>query len=82
MKIRIATLFLTILCLSLTGFAQTIYNDGGIDGNDNGFFITGPNFPNFLGLSRTFRTGLLRQLPHPHHLEFGVWLVSGSADEF
>ena len=50
MKIRIATLFLTILCLALTASAgTTFYNDGAIDGNDNGFFITGPNFPNIAG---------------------------------
>ena len=37
---------LTILCLALTvsAFAGTFYNDGGIDGNDNAFTITGPNF--------------------------------------
>ncbi len=40
---RIATLSVTLLCvaLSASAFAGTIFNDGGIDGNDNAFFITG-----------------------------------------
>src|SRR5664279_294740 len=40
---------LTILCLALsaTAFAQypIIYSEGPIDGNDNAFFVTGPNHP-------------------------------------
>ena len=47
MKIRILTLSLTILCLALTASAgTTFFNDGGIDGNDNAFFVTGPNYIN------------------------------------
>ena len=49
---RITTIsLLTILYLALSTptFAQQIYNDGSIDGNDNAFFVTGPNLPNFLG---------------------------------
>ena len=48
MKMRIATLSLLVLCLALTASAQ-VYSEGPIDGNDNAFFVTGPNLPNFLG---------------------------------
>ena len=60
MKLRIASLsLLTILCLALTGFAQAFYNDGGIDGNDNAFFITGPNFPNPAGSVQDISNGFV-----------------------
>ncbi len=52
MKIRIATLTLTVLCLALAApaFATTTFvSSGPIDGNDNAFFVTGPNNANFLG---------------------------------
>ena len=39
---------LTILCLASTASAQ-IYSEGPIDGNDNAFFVSRPNLPNFLG---------------------------------
>ena len=78
MKMRIATLFLTILCLALTGVAQTIYNDGGIDGNDNAFFITGPNNPNFIGSFQDISNGFVAAATAtPGHLEFGEWIASG-----
>src|ERR1019366_5315244 len=53
---RIATLSLTILCLALTAYAgtTTFYNDGGIDGNVNGLYISGPNFPPFQDISNGF----------------------------
>ena len=67
---------LTILCLALTGFAQVIYNDGGIDGNDNAFFITGPNFPNFLGSFQDISNGFIAALSAtPTNLEWGEWSV-------
>ena len=76
MKMRIATLLLTVLCLALTGFAQTIFNDGGIDGNDNGFFVTGPNFPNFLGSFQDISNGFTAAASGtPGHLGFGEWSV-------
>jgi PEP-CTERM motif len=75
---RIATLLLTVLCLALTGFAQVIYNDGGIDGNDNAFFITGPNNPNFLGSVQDISNGFVPTTPGtPNTLEFGEWIASG-----
>ncbi len=80
MKMRIATLSLTLLCLafSATAFAGTIFNDGAIDGNDNGFFITGPNFPNELGsfqdISNGFTAGITANATG---LEFGLWIGSG-----
>jgi PEP-CTERM motif len=70
---------LTILCLALTGFAQVIYNDGGIDGNDNAFFITGPNNPNFLGSFQDISNGFIAAASSSYftNLEFGEWLASG-----
>ena len=79
MKLRLASLsLLTILCLASTGFAQAIYNDGGIDGNDNAFFITGPNNPNFLGSVQDLSNGFIAAASGvPGSLEFGEWLASG-----
>ena len=80
LEMRIATLSLTLLCLafSATAFAGTIFNDGAIDGNDNGFFITGPNFPNELGsfqdISNGFTAGITANATG---LEFGLWIGSG-----
>ena len=75
---RIAVLLLTILCLALTGAAQTIYNDGGIDGNDNAIFITGPANPNFLGSVQDISNGFLAAATaNPTQLEFGMWIASG-----
>jgi hypothetical protein len=69
---------LTILCLALTGFAQTIYNDGAIDGNDNAFFITGPNFPNIAGSFQDISNGFIAAASaSPDQIEFGEWLASG-----
>ena len=76
MKMRIAVLLLTILCLALTGAAQTIYNDGGIDGNDNAIFITGPANPNFLGSVQDISNGFVAALSGtPGQLEWGEWSV-------
>ena len=78
MKMRIATLLLTVLCLALTGFAQVIYNDGGIDGTGNAFFITGPNNPNFLGSVQDISNGFIAAASAaPGQLEFGEWIASG-----
>ena len=83
MKMRIATLLLTVLCLALTGVAQqTIFNDGGIDGNDNAFFVTGPNFPNFLGSVQDISNGFTAAVSAtPNHLGWGEW-ISRRPDEF
>ncbi len=83
MKIRIASVtFLTILCLALTvsAFAgTTFYNDGGIDGNDNGFFISGPNLPNPAGSFQDISNGFISAASGtPTQLEFGEWVASGS----
>jgi hypothetical protein len=83
LKMRIATLsLLTILCLALTASvsAQTIfYNDGGIDGNDNGFFITGPSFPNPAGSFQDISNGFVAAASGaPNQIEFGEWVSSGS----
>ena len=69
---------LIILCLAVTGFAQAIYNDGGIDGNDNAFFITGPNNPNFQGSVQDISNGFIAALSGaPGSIEFGEWIASG-----
>jgi hypothetical protein len=81
LKIRIATLSLTILCLALTAYAgtTTFYNDGGIDGNDNGFFISGPNLPNPAGSFQDISDGfILAASGTANKLEFGEWVLSGS----
>jgi hypothetical protein len=80
MKLRLASLsLLTILCLALTGFAQTtIFSEGPIDGNDNAFFITGPNNPNFLGSVQDISNGFIAAgSSSADTLEFGEWLASG-----
>jgi hypothetical protein len=79
MKLRLASLsLLTILSLASIGFAQVIYNDGGIDGNDNAFFITGPNTPNFLGSVQDISNGFVAAASAiPGNLEFGEWIASG-----
>jgi hypothetical protein len=81
LKIRIATLLLTILCLALTASAgTTFYNDGAIDGNDNGFFISGPNFPNPAGSVQDISNGFVSAASGPaNRLEFGEWIASGIA---
>jgi len=43
LKIRIATLLLTILCLALSANAGTLFTSGPILGTLNGFFVDGPN---------------------------------------
>jgi hypothetical protein len=69
---------LAILCLASIGFAQAIYNDGGIDGNDNAFFITGPNNPNFLGSVQDTSNGFIAAISAtPSSIEFGEWIASG-----
>jgi hypothetical protein len=57
----------------------TFYNDGGIDGNDNGFFISGPNLPNPLGSFQDISNGFVSVASGtPNQLEFGEWVLSGS----
>jgi PEP-CTERM motif len=78
MKLRLAALsLLTILCLALTASAGTaFFNDGGIDGNDNAFFVTGPNFPNFLGSVQDISNGFVSAATgNATHLEWGEWSV-------
>lgn len=80
MKLRYATLCLTLLCVafSASAFAGVIFDDGATDGNDNGFFITGPNNPNILGsfqdISNGFTAGASAT---PTTLQFGLWIGSG-----
>ena len=80
MKLRLVALsLLTILCLAVTAFAQGFYNDGGIDGNDNAFFITGPSFPNLAGSFQDISNGFVSGASGiPGSLEFGEWVLSGS----
>src|ERR1019366_9067042 len=59
LKIRIATLSLTILSLALTASAGTIYSEGPILGTANAFFITGPTYPNFLGSYQDISNGFV-----------------------
>ena len=81
MKLRFATLFLTLLCIALCTSAvasTTIFDDGAIDGNDNAFFITGPDRPNFLGSVQDISNGFIAAASGtPNQLTFGLWLFSG-----
>ena len=77
---QIASLsLLTILCLVLgaTAFAgTTIYSEGPIDGNDNAFFVTGPNLPNFLGSVQDISNGFVAaNSGTPGTVEWGEWSV-------
>jgi hypothetical protein len=57
----------------------TFFNDGGIDGNDNGFYITGPSFPNPAGSFQDISNGFIAAASGtPTQLEFGEWVLSGS----
>jgi hypothetical protein len=72
---RIATLSLLVLCLALAASAQ-IYSEGPIDGNDNAFFVTGPNLPNFLGSVQDISNGFVAATSGtPNKLEWGEWSV-------
>jgi hypothetical protein len=76
LKIRILTLSLTILCLALTASAGTIFSEGPIDGNDNGFFVTGPTFPNIGGTYQDISDGFVAATSGtPTQLEWGEWSV-------
>jgi hypothetical protein len=77
LKMRIATLSLTILCLALTASAATtIFSEGPIDGNTNGFFVTGPSFPNLLGSVQDISNGFIAAASGaPNQLEWGEWSV-------
>ncbi|MFI5115412.1 MAG: hypothetical protein ACHP8B_01805 [Terriglobales bacterium] len=56
----------------------TFYFDGEIDGNDNAFFITGPNYPNIAGSFQDISNGFVSAASGtPNQLEFGEWIASG-----
>ena len=76
MRIRILTLSLTILCLALTASAGTIFSEGPIDGNDNGFFVTGPSFPNIGGTYQDISNGFVAaNSGSANDFEWGEWSV-------
>ncbi len=84
MRMRIASLgLLTILCLVLSAhaFASTTFvASGPIDGNDNAFFITGPDNANFLGSVQDISDGFTSaDSGTPIALGFGMWVASGNA---
>jgi hypothetical protein len=73
MNMRIAALSLLVLCLAVTGFAQNIFSEGPIDGNDNASFVTGPNNPNFLGSVQDISNGFVATNSGiPFTLEWGA----------
>jgi len=75
LKMRIATLSLLVLCLALTASAQ-IFSEGPIDGNDNAFFVTGPNLPNFLGSVQDISDGFVATNSGTvTNVEWGEWSV-------
>ena len=81
MKLRCATLCLTVVCVafSASAFGSTvIFNDGAIDGNDNAFFITGPNNANILGSFQDISNGFTAGASStPTTLLFGLWIGHG-----
>jgi hypothetical protein len=68
---------LTILCLALTASAQlAIYSEGPLDGNDNGFFVTGPNFVNIGGSFQDISNGFIAaNSGFADVIEWGEWSV-------
>jgi hypothetical protein len=81
LKIRIATLSLTILCLALTAYAgtTTFYNDGGIDGTTGALYISGPNQLNPSGDYQDISNGFIAAASGtPNKLQFGEWVLEGS----
>jgi hypothetical protein len=81
LRIRNVVLSLTILCFAMAAYAgtTTFYNDGGIDGNDNAFFISGPNNPNPVGSIQDISNGFISAASGaPNTLMFGEWVLSGS----
>jgi PEP-CTERM motif len=78
LKMRIVLFTLTLcVALSVTALADTtIFSEGPIDGNDNAFFVTGPNLPNFLGSFQDISTGFSASASGaPTKLEWGEWSV-------
>jgi len=78
LKMRIATLSLTILCLALSApaFAGIIYTDGPTNGTVNGFFIDGPGPGPF---SQTISDGFVATTSGTAtSLDFGVWVPTGT----
>jgi hypothetical protein len=78
LKLRIATLALTLLCLALSApaFAGTIFDDGAINGNYNAFFVDGPNpgpFSQWIA-DQFVATGS----GTPGEIDFGLWVPTGS----
>jgi hypothetical protein len=70
----------TLLCLALSApaFGQVIYSEGPIDGNDNAFYTTGPNNPNFLGSVQDISNGFIAaNSGTPGTLEFAMWVFTG-----
>ena len=77
MKMRIAILSLTILCLALSApaFAGQIYNDGPSDGTTNGFFIDGPGGP----FGQTISDGFFATgSGTPGNIDFTEWTLGGA----
>ena len=76
MKMRSATLLLTILCLALstTAFANTIYSEGPVLGADNGLFIDGPNGPFGQSISDGF---VAAASGGGGEVFFGEWVLAG-----
>ena len=81
MKIRVVTLTLSVLCVALAApaFATTTFvNSGPLDGNDNAFFVTGPNLANFLGTVQDISDGFVSQATGtPTGGTFGLWVLHG-----
>ena len=82
MKIRIATLSLTILCLALSApaFAGQIYNDGPTLGTYNSLFIDGPGGTYGQTISDGFFAGSCPGCVggQPSFIDFAEWTAGGA----
>jgi hypothetical protein len=77
LKIRIATLSLTILCLALstTAFAGTIYSEGAVLSGDNALFIDGNGGPFGQSISDGF---VAANGGSGAQVFFGEWVLAGT----
>jgi hypothetical protein len=73
---RIVCLAVLCLLLALPGWAGILYDDGSIDGFDNGFFIDGPGAGPY---SQTISDGFVATgTGTADILDFGLWVPTGS----
>jgi hypothetical protein len=64
--------------LAAPAFAQIFVDSGPLDGHDNVFFITGPNYPNIFNTFDDISDGFVSQATGtPTGFTFGLWVAQG-----